>query len=314
MTMGMDVKQAARRFAATILASLPKGLFTDTQFFELYQSRGWHATPVHFYLPIPDTSELSERHWEAPSRMVGIDDNIDAQCALLAGFARSGYLGEYERIVEAAAGGTHLNSGQFGGMDGAILYAMVRNYKPGRIVEIGSGQSTLIALKALERNGAENRAGTLTAIEPFPQDFLKRALREGDELIVEKVQNVPMETFERLADNDILFIDSTHVAKIGSDVLYEINEILPRLKEGVIVHVHDIFLPYEYPREWVMNRHVFWNEQYLVQAFLAFNKAFQITYSAGLMRQMRPEQLAGEFAYFDRAQPQAGSLWIRRVG
>lgn len=314
MTMGLDVKQAARKWAASILASLPKGLFTDPQFFELYQSRGWHATPVHFYVPIPDTSTLPDAHWETPSRMVGIDDNIEAQCALLAGFARSGYLGEYEQLVKDAANDTLFTFDQFGGMDGAILYSMVRNYKPGRVVEIGSGQSTLIALKALERNGAENRPGTLTAIEPYPQDFLKSVLRDGDELIVDKVQTVPMETFEQLTDNDILFIDSTHVAKIGSDVLYEINEILPRLKQGVIVHVHDIFLPYDYPREWVMNRHVFWNEQYLVQAFLAFNKAFQITYSAGLMRRMKPEQLAGEFAYFDRTKPQAGSLWIRRVG
>ena len=153
----------------------------------------------------------------------------------------------------------------------------------------------------------------LTAIEPYPRPFLREALAGRGTLIADKVENVPVRRFEELERDDILFIDSSHSVRIGGDVVYEMLEILPRLRPGVLVHVHDIFLPQEYPKEWVLDRFVFWNEQYLFQAFLAFNDHFETLWSAGCMHVHHPDQLACHFPYYDRTKQGAGSYWIRRV-
>lgn len=311
----MNLKEPVRWLIANIIACAPKNILADHKFFDLYQSKGWHVMPIHFYHPIPDTSELPDSLWDNTTSMVGINVNIDAQSEFLSNISDSGYLDEYHSFPEAAPSenGVYSRSGGFGNMDGAILYGTIRKFKPKKIIEIGSGQSTLLSLEALTKNETENAHGLLTAIEPYPKAYLENALQGVGELIVEKVQNVQLEIFETLSENDVLFIDSSHVVKINSDVIYEINEILPRLKKGVIVHIHDIFMPYEYPKSWIKDKHAFWTEQYFIQAFLAFNSVFEISYSAGLMRKYMPEQLANYFPYFDRNEQQAGSLWIRRI-
>lgn len=281
----------------------------------MYQARGWHATPVHFYQPIPDTRELPDRLWEGQSRMVGVEPNLEHQVAMLDGeWAR--FLAEYHRDVDRF-GLPPRNAGPgggFGGIDGAMLFAMIRSHPPRRIVEVGSGHSTLLAIEALKRNAAEGSApaGRITAIEPYPSAFLGPVLAEWGELIPARVEDVPLETFEVLEAGDILFIDSSHTVRIGGDVIREILEIVPRVKPGVLIHFHDIFLPRHYPKEWVTQRHLFWAEQYMLQAFLAFNREFEILWSAGLMQEYKSETLARHFTDYNPARQDAGSLWIRR--
>jgi hypothetical protein len=123
------------------------------------------------------------------------------------------------------------------------------------------------------------------------------------------VQGVPLSVFGELSEDDVLFVDSTHVVRTGSDVNYEILEILPRVAPGVLVHFHDIFFPFEYPSEWVRGRHVFWTEQYLLQSFLAFNSEFQIFWASRYMQSKYTEQIA-EVMRVTNLQP--SSLWIRR--
>ena len=205
--------------------------------------------------------------------------------------------------------------GRFTGIDGAMLYSMIRKYKPRRIIEVGSGSSSLLSLLALERNAAERAepAGAFTAIEPYPTPALLDALSGKARLIVDKVENVPLSEFEALERDDILFLDSSHTVRIGGDVVYEILEVLPRLKKGVLVHVHDIFLPQEYPKEWVLGRYTFWNEQYLFHAFMAFNSDFETLWSGGCMHVAHPEELAHYFPDYDPDKQGAGSYWIRRM-
>jgi hypothetical protein len=116
-----------------------------------------------------------------------------------------------------------------------------------------------------------------------------------------------------LEENDILFIDSSHVLKIGSDVQYEYLEILPRLNKGVIVHIHDIFLPAEYRKEWVLKDHIFWTEQYLLQAFLAFNDNFEILWAGSYMHLKHPDKLEVAFNSYRRNERWPGSFWIKKI-
>src|SRR6185503_1524888 len=163
------------------------------------------------------------------------------------------------------------NNGFFSGLDAAVYYGLIRHLKPRRIIEIGGGYSTRMAAKAL----SANQQGTLTCIDPFPEDRLLRADLDV-ELITKRVEEIDVEFFSCLEANDILFIDSSHTVKFGSDVCYEFLEILPRLAAGVWVHVHDVFFPHDYPAEWLIEQRLALNEQYLLQAFLTFNSSFSV--------------------------------------
>jgi hypothetical protein len=126
------------------------------------------------------------------------------------------------------------------------------------------------------------------------------------------VQDVPLDEFTRLEDGDVLFIDTSHVVKTGGDVQYEFLEVLPRLQKGVIVHIHDIYLPAEYPKEWVLDGLTFWSEQYVLQAFLAFNSAFEVVLGGQYLHLYHPDRLHKAFALYG-GEPWLGSFWIRRV-
>jgi hypothetical protein len=165
---------------------------------------------------------------------------------------------------------------------------------------------------AARRNGAEGHVrAEVVACEPYPEEVLLRGL-DGLTLRQTIVQEIPLSEFESLQANDILFIDSSHVLKIGSDVQYEFLEVIPRLRPGVIVHVHDIFLPAEYPRPWVMDQLRFWTEQYLLQAFLAFNDTFEILWAGSYMHLTHPERLERAFRSYRRTTRWPGSFWMRR--
>jgi hypothetical protein len=202
----------------------------------------------------------------------------------------------------------------FIGADAAALHCMLRDLCPRRVVEIGSGLSTLVAAAALTRNRTETgRAAELITIDPYPAAMLQAARLPGWRLLAEPVQDVPLGFFAELGPSDVLFIDSSHVLRIGSDVQYELLQVVPRLRPGVVVHFHDIFLPDEYPRHWVMRERRFWNEQYLLQAFLSFNEAFAVLWAGAYLARHHPAALLAAFPWrvWDTRRP--GSFWIRRV-
>jgi hypothetical protein len=155
----------------------------------------------------------------------------------------------------------------------------------------------------------------LIAIEPYPNKVLQKGFPGLSRLIVKKVEDVELELFKSLKENDILFIDSTHVLRTGGDVQYEYLEILPRLAKGVLVQVHDIFTPSEYPKINVKERFWFWNEQYLLQAFLCFNDSFKVLWTSSYMHLNHPDILSKSFtSYRDQEEKQwPASLWMQRI-
>ncbi|MBN2473681.1 MAG: class I SAM-dependent methyltransferase [Pirellulales bacterium] len=284
--------------------------------FNVFQKLGIHVTPVHFYQPIPDTRELREELWQSPSKLVGVDLNESGQLALLAEVSAA-YGSEYGTFPDAATSCPYeFYHDQFNlpPVDAEVLYCMVRKFKPRRMIEIGSGLSTFVAAAAIRKNqellGHECH---LTAIEPYPSPILQQGFPGLAELLPARVENVPMERFEALQENDILFIDSSHVVRIGGDVLHEYLEIIPRLRPGVVIHAHDIFLPAHYPRQWIMENHWFWTEQYLLQAFLACNRDFEVLWAGSHMHMMHGEKLTDAFPAYRRNKKWPGSFWMRRL-
>jgi hypothetical protein len=193
---------------------------------------------------------------------------------------------------------------------------MVRQFQPRLIIEIGSGLSSLLLAQAAARNGSSS----LTCVEPFPREFLRKGFPGLQSLIEKKVQDINLEFFSQLESGDMLFIDSSHTVKIGGDVNYLFLEVLPRLKPGVIVHVHDIFLPFEYRRDWVMDQFRFWSEQYLLQAFLSFNSEFEVLMANRYLAHRYPEDIEAAFPILESLKAlrpnsvrwYGGSFWIRR--
>ena len=290
-------------------------LFFARTGFRFFQKIGLHITPNHYYLPIPDTSKLKKELWEGKSELVGLDMRIEEQKELLEIFSKN-FKQEYDSFPVEKTNIEHqyyLNNRDFGRVDAEILYCIIRHFKPKNIIEIGSGHSTYLSAQALvvnkERDGA---SGELIAIEPYPRGALERGFPGLTKFVKKCVQDVELSFFDQLGENDILFIDSSHVLTIGNDVQFEYLELLPRLKKGVIVHIHDIFLPLEYPREWVIDNMRFWNEQYLLQAFLSFNEHFQVLWAGSYMSLNYPIELEKAFkTYTYKFTP--GSFWIKKI-
>ena len=259
--------------------------------------------------PIPVVSSLDETVFDAQSEMVGVDLRRDYQLHLLTDvFPR--FRPEYDtfrRVAGDEPAGFYFDNPFFSGTDALVLYCMVRHFKPARIMEIGSGFSTRVSARAVLENGD----GTLRCVEPFPSPELLAGFKGLDRLFRCRVQDMGLEPFLALGPGDILFIDSTHICAIGSDVNFLFLEVLPRLQPGVVVHVHDIFLPFEYKREWLRRYHLFWNEQYLLQAFLAFNSGFEVLFANSYMAHHAHDAMVATF-------PKSpwwggGSFWMRRT-
>ncbi len=285
--------------------------------FSFWQKLGIHITPNHYYFPIPDTRTLKDDLWQKESELVGININEQGQLNLLSIFS-SKFKEEYERFPRSKTSVPYqyyVNNGKFESVDGEILYCMIRYFKPKKIFEIGLGYSTYLSAQAILKNKEEDSGYEceLVAIDPYPNDILRAGFPGMSKLIPKKVQDIPLSEFKKLTKNDILFIDSSHVLKIGSDVQYEYLEILPRLNKGVIVHIHDMFLPAEYPKDWVLKYFRFWNEQYLVQAFLTFNDHFEVLWAGSYMHLKHPDKLEEAFSSYKRTERWPGSFWIRKI-
>ncbi|MEE4272582.1 MAG: class I SAM-dependent methyltransferase [Thermoanaerobaculales bacterium] len=307
-------RSLVERVLVRLVALLPAESLTRERYFGLFERRGFHITPVRFDQPIPDTAELDEAIWSRSSALVGVDLRVDRQVELLSEMA-SEFKQEYDAFPDDEPGDPvafFFDQHSFRSCDPEILYCMIRHFQPKRMIEIGSGMSTLVAMAASRKNREHHGRGCrITAIEPYPRPFLLGDLPELDELVQERVETVDMGRFAELEAGDILFIDSSHVVRTGGDVVYEFLEVIPRLNSGVLVHVHDIFLPAEYPRSWVMDRHWFLSEQYLLQAFLAFNRRVEVLWAGSCMHLNHPDLLEKAFRAYDRQREWPGSFWMR---
>ena len=305
------------RFVATVMPRcLHSGKFQDI--FPVWERHGFHVTPVHFYQPIPDTQSLPETLWNRPSNLVAVDMNDLVQLDLLrTRFPK--FRDEYEQFPTTPPeepGHFYLNNHLFDGTDALVAYCMTRHFQPQLIIEVGSGFSSLL----LGQAATKNNNSALICIEPFPQEFLKHGFRGLRSLIEKKVQDMDLDFFSQLGPGDVLFIDSSHTVKIGGDVNYLFLEVLPRLKPGVIVHVHDIFFPFDYRRDWVKEEFRFWTEQYLLQAFLTFNSEFEVLMANRYLAHKYPEDLKAAFPSLGKLKANSkqeiswggGSFWMRR--
>lgn len=264
--------------------------------FRTCQKLGINVTPRHFYWPIPDLKMLARKNWTECRLSDGVSLQLDRQLRLLE-TALLSFCSECH-FPEQATGRAHefhFNNGFFERVDAEIAYAMVRHQMPRRIIEIGSGQSTRLMAAALRRNAEEGHRGELLAIEPHPDEVLRQGFPGLSKLAMQRVQEVPLEVFTRLKWGDILFIDSSHVVAVDSDVIHEYLRILPKLQPGVVIHVHDIFLPADYPQKFVMNNLCFWGEQYLLEAFLSYNRAFQVLWASSAMQFFHHPELEKNF-------------------
>ncbi|HET6370203.1 MAG TPA: class I SAM-dependent methyltransferase [Nitrospiria bacterium] len=219
------------------------------------------------------------------------------------------FRGDYSALPKTSSSAQKeffLENGWFGAVDAEVLYSIIRHYKPGHIIEVGSGFTTLLMRKAIEDGNLKTK---LTAIDPSPHTEVVSFVNEHVRLPVEDLDITSI--IDSLRENDILFIDSSHTVMTGGDVPYLYLEILPRLRKGVLIHVHDIFLPFDYPEKWILDQKG-WTEQYLAHAFLCFNSSFEIIWPARYMWEIHRNQI-------ETIIPSAGgeitpaSLWLRKV-
>jgi hypothetical protein len=272
---------------------------------------GFDLLERHYYSPVPDIDGIPDRAWEDSSALGGLRFDPRTQLALLER-ELAPYLGEFAPPRESSGrqGDFHLDNNTYESVDAETLYAMVRRHTPRRVIELGSGSSSLVIGEALSRNADQSKQCRYEIFDPYPNPDLEVALTRFATTTRLGATEVPLSTFEQLAAGDILFVDTTHTVKTGSDVNYIVLDVLPALRAGVLVHFHDIFLPWEYPRRWVEGGR-YWAEQYLLQAFLAFNDSWQVVFAAQAVARAFPDELGRLIPSF-RAGVSPGALWLRR--
>jgi hypothetical protein len=204
-------------------------------------------------------------------------------------------------------------NGSFGSGDAELYYSIIRKNKPKRIIEVGSGFSTRIALKAIadQKNQDPGFSCRVTCIEPYEMPFLEKL---NVDLVRKKVEDIDVALFKELGESDILFIDSSHILRPGGDVLLLILQVLPTLKKGVWIHFHDIFTPADYPIGWLKDEFRMWNEQYLLEGFLLYNEAFEVVASINLLNKEYKNEIASSFPVLGNdPEREPGSFWIRKI-
>lgn len=271
----------------------------------------------HFYSPVCDPADLEARRgeiWPAvPRPCLGIDfDDALHLKVLREWFPR--FIADYDYPEHGPEDGEltfyYTQNSQFSWLDSRALFVILRALAPRRVIEVGSGYSSLLMADINRR--FLNAAVNIQCIEPYPREFLKRGVPGLSEVIVARVQEVPLASFESLQANDILFIDSSHVGKTGSDVNYLFFEVLPRLRPGVVIHVHDIFLPAEYPEGWAIDLNRSWNEQYLLQALLMHSNAFKPMFGSCYAWIAHQAEVIKALNLADGAGFAGASFWLRR--
>lgn len=265
----------------------------------------------HFYSGLPSDNEREAYHLKLiePKHLRGIDLNLPFQKSLLESF-----LPYYEDMPFAEQKINNLryyfDCHSYSYTDGFTLHSMIRRFKPSNIIEIGSGYSSCVTLDTndLYFNSTIN----LTFVEPYPELLysLQKDPNKGNLNVIEdKLQNIDIDLFKTLGENDVLFIDSTHVSKIDSDVNRLFFEILPNLSPGVLIHFHDIFWPFDYPESWVKSGRS-WNEAYMLHSFLMFNNSYEIVFFSDYLHHCMSDWITNHMPLLKKGR--GGNLWIRR--
>lgn len=277
---------------------------------ELEKYKTW-ALPGHYYSPIPSLEDIKSREEsifnKTPTQIPGIDLNLEEQISLLNKFET--YY-KVQPFSEEQNGSLryYFNNPFFEHSDALTLNFMINHLKPKRILEVGSGYSSAVTLDTNEISF--NNEIKCTFIEPYPERLLS-LVKESDNinLFEKKLEDVNLSEFSQLEAGDILFIDSTHVSKIGSDVNYIFFEILPHINKGVHIHFHDVIYPFEYPKEWIYEGRA-WNEAYLLRTFLQFNDSFRIKYWGSSLNTPDKRYLFNKMPLLGT---KGGSIWIEKI-
>lgn len=266
----------------------------------------------HYYEPLINPRKHLSTPLNHERILPGIDMNVNEQLALLASF-------KYEKELKAFPHEKtdrleyFYNNESFLSGDSEYLYNMVRHFKPRKIVEIGSGLSTLMAQNALNANRIEDTNYTCRhiCIEPYEIPWLEIL---PIEVVRKKVEEINRSEFDELQPNDILFIDSSHIIRPQGDVLFEYLYLLPIIPSGVLVHVHDIFTPRDYLDRWIIKEHRLWNEQYLLEAFLTYNNAFKVIGAVNFLTHNHRALISKKCPILAQ-QPyrEPGSFWMRKI-
>ncbi len=311
--MYANLRRRIRGFARRLALKIPA---VRARADELARAR--HAArfvgPGHFYSPIPSDADIARYAAPLaaarPRTLPGIDLNEAGQLALLEEIA--GYYPELPFPALPTPGHRYyFENGAYSYSDAICLYGMMRHARPRRIIEVGSGFSSCAMLDVNDRCfGSEIRC---TFVDPYPERLLSLITpddRARIEILQLSVQTVPLDRFGALEANDILFIDSTHVAKLGSDVCHLFGQVLPILQPGVYVHIHDIFYPFEYPPEWFAVGRA-WNETYFLRAFLTFNTAYRIVLFNTFLEAFHRDVFEARLPLC--LKNEGGSVWLQRT-
>lgn len=273
--------------------------------------------PGHYYSPIPNLEEIEKDANRIFRKEIPLDINLDAAKQFESLVAISNFFDSYPYLHDSDVQGLRYTKKDslYRYSDAVFLYGMLRLIRPQRIIEVGSGHSSAIML---DMNDLFLDGDTrFTFVEPYPEERLLKILKNKDKsrvrVIPSRVQDVSLKTFEALEANDFLFIDSTHVCKTGSDLNYLLFEVIPRLKTGVFIHFHDIFYPFEMPRDWVVKNHWFWNENYLLRAFLMNNSAYEIFLFNSYLIETNRDWFEKNMPECLRGSDGTGSIWLRKL-
>lgn len=279
------------------------------------QSLGWHFQFRSFYSPLNDCAFLEANRdlWTIPSDPAAIAWDLPHQQSVLAEVAHFA-----RELTDVPNCSTH--RGEFAwqnqfwtNADAVVHYGLLRSRRPRHIVEIGCGWSSLLMARALARNDAHASVPTrVTQIEPYPDPATMSALPGHWTLHESILQRAPLQLFDTLEAGDVLFYDGSHVAKTASDVNWFFFRVLPRIKPGVLIHIHDIFFPYDYPETWTLESNVTWNEQYVLQAFLMFNDRFRVELCNSYLAAMAPGALESICTPLGLGTT-GGSIWLKRT-
>jgi hypothetical protein len=264
-----------------------------------------------FYSPIPDLEDIDAHVWERRSSLPGVSFDLDRQLAFIEGDLVH-YTAEFTPPLDFSGGAFFLRNGLFQGGDAELLYSLIRANKARRVVELGAGFSTLVSAAAARANQAAGHETRLTSFDPYASPKSLGELADVLDVVPDAAERLDPDYFRQLAPGDILFIDSSHTVRLGGDVVHLICEIVPRLSAGVLVHLHDIFLPYEYPREWFEHNRWYWAEQYLLQALLAGNSRLEVLVACQALWRERRARLEATFPSIRLTAPPL-SFWMRVV-
>jgi hypothetical protein len=268
---------------------------------------GFQLVYASYDSPIPDLKAVERDYFDQPSPMRGIDFDVERQLEFLerelAELCRE--FNPPRSAVDAGPNRFYLRNGTYESVDAELLYAMIRRFRPRRVLELGSGYSTLIISEALVPDDWVKRTSVLRTYDPYRSEIIP----SDASVAPVPVQKIPDSAFRELGAGDLLFVDTSHTVKLGGDVNRIVLDLLPLLQPGVIVHFHDIFLPYPYSRAHLEDAH-FWTEQYLLQAFLIDNDSWEVLIGAHAVARAYPERLAASVPSFT-PDVRPGAFWIR---